>query len=125
MSKPSMTLKRGSANSFFIAALRTCVDTPRATKREKSASGVNAATSARVGRSGAEGVATVGGGSTRTGAASACTTGGGTDTANVGTTGAAGGRDSALRRDHRLKKPSSAAMAIPLAASATAPFAST
>lgn len=52
MSKPSMTLKRGSANSFFTAALRTWVDTPRATKREKSASGVNAATSAKVGRPG-------------------------------------------------------------------------
>src|SRR3954454_23157790 len=49
MSSPSMTLKCGSLNSFFIAELRTAASTSRATYGEKSESRVNLATSSSVG----------------------------------------------------------------------------
>ena len=52
MSSPSITLKCGSVNSFFIAAFLTLASTPGATKREKSDSRVSSATSASVGSAG-------------------------------------------------------------------------
>ena len=58
VSSPSMTLKCGSAKSFFIAAVLTLGSTSGATKREKSDCVSNRATSSIVGDGGGVGGST-------------------------------------------------------------------
>ncbi len=109
MSRRSITLKCGSVNNFFIARLRTTGSTPRAAKGLKSELSPNACASSSVGNAGTA--------SSRVslnfagGAAEACaggaagSSGGGRD-ASSGSAGALPDRTSALRCDHRPRKPS-------------------
>src|SRR3990167_8153973 len=89
ISRPSITLKCGSAKSFFMARLRTSGDTSRATKALKSDAGVSAWASASVG----------GGGASAAGAAPSAAVGGAPAATEDGLGGddedAAGGNDGA------------------------------
>src|SRR4051812_40777441 len=113
-----MTLKCGSLNSFFIAALRTPASTPRATNGEKSDACVSAATSSSVGNGGGSGTAVPG--DAAPGAVMSAVVGSADSTVADDFSGAAGAsatavplRDPALRRDQRDRKPSPAVTCAP------------